>query len=305
MKACVAEPLLLRNWLLYSTFLQLCFIPCKLPGSIEIMNLHYINLSDYPLLEPKSSAYQNLVETWQKDLSETGLINLEGFLTPAGIAEFRGEIYDRMPEAFHSVHGAQAYFDNMLGEIPGEVLGSNTYCLGHHNLIKTNIDALYQWEPLRAFIAALTVNSEVFLHEDPTNALVVQLYKPGCWTGWHFDRAVFTTIVNLGEPEEGGVFECAPEVRTEDDPNYDEVREVLMNRSAKTRRYEMKAGSLTLMLGRYSIHRVTEVKQQTDRISLVLKYETEPGVFISAADRRLIYGPNAPGPDRPGKIATN
>ena len=43
----------------------------------------------------------------------------------------------------------------------------------------------------------------------------------------------------------------------------------------------------------------------TDRISLVLKYETEPGVFISAEDRKHIYGPSAPGPDRAEKIATN
>lgn len=269
------------------------------------MNLKYINLSHYPLDQPHSDAYQQLVAEWRLKLSETGLINLEDFLTSEGIEQCRTEVYERISEAFHSVHGAQAYFDNFPQALPTNGLGSNTHCLGHHNLHNTTMDALYQWEPLKNFIAKLTGNSEVFLHEDPTNALVVQIYKPGCWTGWHFDRAIFTTIVNLGEPRAGGVFECSPDIRTENDPGYDAVGEVLFNRSDKVHRHEMKAGSLTLMLGRYSLHRVTPVEQDLDRISLVLKYETQSGVFISAADRKLIYGPLAPGPDNPDKIATN
>jgi len=269
------------------------------------VNLSYINLSDFPINQPDSESYAQLVKHWQSALTNTGLINLENFLTPEGVEQYRNEVYQRLPDAFHSVHGAQAYFDNFPGDIPSDVLGSNTHCLGHHNLQATAMDELYAWQPLRQFVAALTNNPKVFLHEDPTNALVVQIYKPSCWTGWHFDRANFTTIINLGEPQSGGVFECAADIRTESNPNYDAVREVLFNRSGNVQRYEMRAGSLTLMMGRYSLHRVTPVEQADDRISLVLKYETEPGVFISAADRKHIYGPSAPGPDNPQKIATN
>lgn len=269
------------------------------------MNLSYVNLSAYPINQPDSAEYKAVINEHRHNLAETGLINLENFLTPEGIDTFREQIYARIPDAYYSVHGAQAYFDKFPGQLPSDVLGSETYCMGHHQLQSTAMDALYRWQPTRQLIAALTDNSEVFLHEDPTNALVVQMYKPGCWTGWHFDRAIFTTIINLGEPAGGGVFECAPEIRTEDNPHYDDVRKVLLNESERVHRYEMKAGSLTLMLGRYSIHRVTTIQSGTDRISLVLKYETQPGVFISAADRKLIYGPSAPGPDNPALVATN
>jgi hypothetical protein len=269
------------------------------------MILNYINLSGYPLNQPDSMEYQSMVKELRNDLAKTGLINLEAFLTAEGIDVFRDEVYERAPDAYHSVHGAQAYFNKFPEPLPSDVLGSETHCIGHYQMQGTAMDTLYRWEPMRQFIAALTDNPEVFLHEDPTNALVVQMYKPGCWTGWHFDRAIFTTIINLGEPAGGGVFECAPDIRTEDDPKYDDVREVLLNQSDRTQRYEMKAGSLTLMLGRYSIHRVTEVKPGTDRISLVLKYETQPGVFISEADRKLIYGPSALGPESPSLVATN
>ncbi len=269
------------------------------------MNTNLVNLSDYPIDQPDSEQYQSLVHRWRDKLSSTGLITLDNFLTPEGVDTFRKEIYEREPQAYHSVHGAQAYFDNFPGELPSEGIGSQTYCMGHHLLQNTEMDALYRWEPTRKMIAALTGNTEVFLHEDPTNALVVQMYKPGCWTGWHFDRAVFTTIVNLGEPDGGGVFECATDIRTEQDPCYEDVGEVLYEHSDRVQKHEMQAGSLTLMLGRYSLHRVTPIEPGADRISLVLKYETQPGVFISAADRKWIYGPSAPGPNDPDRVATN
>jgi hypothetical protein len=269
------------------------------------IDLDHINLSEYPIDQPDSAKFKDLIARKSKELSATGLINLENFLTQEGVNAFRTEVYDRVPDAYYSVHGAQAYFNDFPGGIPDNVVGSETYCMGHHVLQGSTMDALYRWEPTRQFIAALTENTEVFLHEDPTNALVIQIYKPGCWTGWHFDRAIFTTIINLGEPEAGGVFECAPDIRTEDDPGYDDVRDVLLNRSDQVQRYNTRSGSLTLMLGRYSIHRVTKVEAEADRISLVLKYETKPGVHISAADRKWIYGPSAPGLESPELIADN
>lgn len=269
------------------------------------MNIENVNLTDYPIDRPDCAQYRSLVSDLRERLSVTGLINLEAFLTPEGVGALREETYEKAPDAYHSVHGAQAYFDHFRGEYPDGVVGSDTYCMGHHVLRDTAMDALYRWEPTRRFIASLTGNGEVFLHEDPTNALVIQMYKPGCWTGWHFDRAVFTTIINLSEPSGGGVLECAPDIRTEDNPGYDAVRDVLFERSARVRRQPMKAGSLTLMLGRYSIHRVTSVEPGSDRLSLVLKYETQPGVYISAADRKWIYGPSAPGPENPTRIADN
>lgn len=270
------------------------------------MNLKYVNLSDYPINQPHSEEYKSLVVEWRRKLVDTGLVNLDEFLTDVGVEQYRSEIYERRKDAYHSMHGAQAYFDNYPRELPTDVLGSNTFCLGHHNLQDTAMDQFFRWEPVRHFIAALTDNTEVFLHEDPTNALVVQLYEPGCWTGWHFDRAKFTTIVNLGEPESGGVFECASDIRTEDDPSYANVGKVLWEQSDRVCSHTMKAGSLTLMLGRYSLHRVTKITGEADRISLVLKYETQPGVSISDTDRKLIYGPSVPdGPENTLRIANN
>jgi len=253
-----------------------------------------VNLTDYPLDQPDSGQYRSLVDSLGRQLAETGLINIPNFLTLNAIEKFNNEINERMPQAFYSEHGPSSYFDAYPGELPYDILNSTSYCMGRDKLLNTEMDTLYHWEPIRRFIAGITGNERVYLHEDPSNALIVQMYKAGCEIGWHFDGALFASIINLSRPTAGGVFECVPDLRSEEDPGYGEVREVLEGRSTRVQKYYMEAGSLTLMLGRYTFHRVTSIEQEKPRISLVLTYELRPGVHLDGAARKRIFGPSAP-----------
>ena len=257
------------------------------------MNTAFVNLSDYPIDQPQSSEYQSLVKSLRKNFIATGLINIENFLTPEGIAKFNTQIDERMPLAYFSQHGPSSYFDEFSDLLPDESLNSSSHCLGRSDLLDTEMDKLYHWPPMRQFIGDVTGNEKIYVHEDPSNALIVQVYKPGCGVGWHFDRALFSSIINLSEPMSGGVFECVPGLRTEENPCFDEVRDVLLDRSERIQKHYFKAGSLSLMLSRYAFHRVTKVEQKKSRISLILTYELKPGVRINADDRKMIFGPTA------------
>ncbi len=254
----------------------------------------FVNLAHYPLDRPDSDAYRSLVQGLAQDLTRNGFVCAPDFLTPEGIEVFNREIDERMPRAYYSEHGPNAYYDRFPYELPYEILNSKSYCIGRDRLLGTQMDALYHWPALRQFVGAITGHEQVYLHEDPANALIVQLYKAGCEIGWHFDRTLFTSIINLGEPLEGGIFECVPDLRSDEDPCYDEVHAVLQGRSTRVQRHRVAAGSLTLMLGRHSYHRVTRVEQEKPRISLVLNYELEPGVKLDDAARERIFGPAAP-----------
>ena len=72
------------------------------------IDLDHINLSEYPIDQPDSVKFKDLIARKSKELSATGLINLENFLTQEGVNAFRTEVYDRVPDAYYSVHGAQA-----------------------------------------------------------------------------------------------------------------------------------------------------------------------------------------------------
>ena len=257
------------------------------------MKKTFVNLPLYPLDRPESTPYRDLVQGLRQDLAKTGLIIIPDFLTAEGIDKFNAEIEARLPRAFYSEHAPGAYFDDFPGELPRENLNSKTHCLGRDLLLGTEMDALYLWPAMRHFVAAITGHDRVYLHEDPCNALIVQLYKEGCEVGWHFDSTLFTSNINLSAPAAGGVFECVPDLRSDEDPRYDDVREVLLGRSNRVQQHHAKAGALSLMLGRHSFHRVTKVEQEKPRTSLGLTYEVKPGVRLDSAARKRIFGPSA------------
>ena len=263
------------------------------------MNTTFVNLTDYPINQPNTPLYQSLVADQRVLLADKGMINLPGFLTSVGIDHYKREIDDRMDVAYHAVTERHPYGYHRSDQFPMEhprnsLTAAQTYRLAHHLLPETAIDELYRWPPMRQFIADITGNDVVYLSGDPSNGLVVQVYREGCGQAWHFDQALFSTILNLAESESGGVFECAPEIRTEDEPNYKEVKRVLDGESARVQKHYVKAGSFTIMLGRYTMHRVTTVEQQQPRISAVLSYELKPGLHMDLDTRKNSFGPTAP-----------
>lgn len=263
------------------------------------MNNALINLTDYPLDQPDSSQYRSLVAQQKALLSAEGMINLPDFLTPMGVATCRQEIEDRSDIAYHAVSERHPYGYHTDTQYPANhplnrLSKTQSFRLAHHHLPETQIDAMYRWEPLRQFIAAVTDNDEIFLSGDPSNAVVVQVYREGCGQAWHFDQALFSTILNVAESAAGGVFECVPGIRTEEDPNYSEVQNVLDEQSERIQKHHVKAGSFTIMLGRYTMHRVTEIEQHQPRISIVLSYEQRPGVYMDLETRKTSFGPSAP-----------
>ncbi len=263
------------------------------------MDTRLINLRDYPVDRPDSNEYQTLIVKLKEQLATEGMINLVDFLTHEGIVKYRGEIESRQNIAFHAKSRRQPYgyhrSDDFPPDHPCNTFGdTESFRLARHHLPDTAIDELYCWPPMRKFIADLTGNPEVFLSADPSNGLVAQFYKEGCGQAWHFDQALFSTILNLGESSAGGYFECVPNIRTETEANYKEVKKALAGTSPRIQQYKAKAGSFTIILGRYTLHRVTPVEKNAPRISVILSYELQPGICMDLETRKISFGPTAP-----------
>ena len=259
-----------------------------------------VALSRYPLEHPESEAYRRLSGECARRLGETGLLNLEGFLTPGGTARLVSEVQALMPRAHYAEREDNAYgspaAEGLPADHPCRILHPTArWGIAYHQMRGTVLEALYRWPPLREFVAAVTGHAKLYLHDDPSNALVLQIYKAGGRLAWHFDQALFSTILNLQESEAGGIFECAPNLRGPDAPCFDEVRRVLLGDSDRVQRHLASAGSFTIILGRYALHRVTTVRGPAPRISLILSYEDRPGVRMDVATRRKLFGPDAPG----------
>ena len=259
-----------------------------------------VDLSRYPLDRPRSEGYRQLASEYGTRLTQTGLLNLEGFLTPEGTVRLVGAVEALIPAAHYAEREDNAYGSPATEDLPADhpyriLHPTARWGIARHQMRGTVLEALYRWQPLRDFVAAITGHAKLYLHDDPSNALVLQIYKTGGKLAWHFDQALFSTILNLQESRQGGVFECVPNLRRPDSPCFDEVRDVLLgNSEGVVERHRAKAGSFTVILGRYSLHRVTTVRGPTPRISLILSYEDRPGVRMDVATRRKLFGPDAP-----------
>ena len=106
---------------------------------------------------------------------------------------------------------------------------------------------------------------------------------------WHFDRSEFTTTLLLQAPEAGGAFEYAKDLRSDSDPHYDGVADLLTGKTHTTQ-MEVDAGTLNVFKGRNTAHRVTPVQGNTARMIAVFSYFDRPGVNFSDQERLGFYG---------------
>jgi len=101
--------------------------------------------------------------------------------------------------------------------------------------------------------------------------------------------AHFVVSLLLHEPDEGGRFNYAPYLRSDEDERYDAVAALL----ADEHRFidlDMSPGDLQLFEGRHSMHRVTALGPDCWRAIALLSYCDEPGVIGSEEMQRNIFG---------------
>ena len=259
----------------------------------------FIDLERYPLTAPDSLEYGKVVAEARAHLAENALLALPGFLSPIGLERLREEALALEPKAHRSIKESNPYNVPVTADMdenhPARILSpTRRHGVAYHDMGGTAMSTLYRWAPLGRFVGDVLGLPEVHLHEDPSNAVVLQIYKPGDQLAWHFDRAHFSTILQLQKADEGGYFEAAPGIRSETDENLSGVRAILSGECAPPVKRRSEPGTFVIIFGNNCLHRVTEVVGENARISLILSYEDAPGRKLDARLRKLFFGPDAP-----------
>ncbi|MEM6374148.1 MAG: 2OG-Fe(II) oxygenase [Pseudomonadota bacterium] len=254
-----------------------------------------IDLNRYPLETPGCPAWVDLVERCKSNLAQDGLFNLPGFVRsaalPAAVDELRSALdHDAFPhERRHNI-----YFSKDIRDVDARhpalaefKTANRTVCADQMG--RAAVIRLYEWEPFRQFLAAVMEKSELFTMHDRLARVNVMAYRDGQALNWHFDRSEFTTTLLLQAPEAGGAFEYDQDLRSDTDPNYDGVADLLAGRRRPTR-LELEPGCLNIFKGKNTAHRVTPVRGAVDRIIAVFSYYDRPGVAFSDRERIGFYG---------------
>lgn len=254
-----------------------------------------IDLDRYPLDQPGSPAWLELVAACKAELAKEGLFNLPGLVRETAIdAAVRALKPILVSDAFVHARRHNIYFKKSIDGLPDthpalQELETSNRTICADQMGQAVVIRLYEWPPFAQFLAAVMDKPELFVMADPLARVNVMSYCEGQALNWHFDRSEFTTTLLLQGAEAGGDFEYDKDLRSEDDPNYDGVADLLEGRRTPTLMH-LRPGTLNIFRGKNTAHRVTPVKGASDRIIAVFSYYDRPGVQFSDEERIGFYG---------------
>lgn len=261
-----------------------------------------IDSARYPLHALDSEAGAALVEHQRAALASTGVALLPGFARPETVRSIARDAEAlRSASAFLEDVGGTAYLEGVDRSYPEghprrTEIHSLTWVIAR-DVIPEPCAArtLYDWPALTEFVSRVLDVRPLHRMADPLGALNLTIMDDQHVQGWHYDNADFVVSMAIQASESGGLFECAPGIRTDDDEHYDDVAEVLVTDGGdRVVVYPMVPGTLMIFRGRHSLHRVSPVQGDTARIVALFAYDRTPTADSSAAFKMLRYGRTEP-----------
>lgn len=259
-----------------------------------------VDLDRYPLLDPEGPAYATVVAAAREELARTGAAELAGFLSPAGLAACVADAVAVEGSAHRNSGPATAYL--RLPDLDAPI-GHPTRWLGHAAVAavawdlfpaSSPIRALYEWDGLLRFVAAILDRGDIHRYADPLGGLNVASMADGDELQWHFDQTDFVVSLAIRDAERGGDFEVVPKIRSADDERYDAVAKVLDGDRSEVVTLPMVPGTLLVFEGRHSLHRVSPIGGASTRLVALLGYDTRPDTMSSDLLKTMRYGRTEP-----------
>ena len=255
-----------------------------------------IDLKRYPVGDPGAPEFPRLVREFRKRLAKDGVIMMPGFTTPDTTSALRDEASILIPGAYYCDIRHNCYLQPADPSFPPDHPRNRV----HHNNKGGVADdqiprsallrRIYDWAPLRIFLAAVLDLDALYPLADPLSSLNINVHRKGQIQGWHFDGAEFAVTLMLQSADAGGRFEYVLNLRSDADPNFDGVAAILDGDRTRVRGVDISDGTLTIFRGHHSLHQVTAPEGERPRINAIFSYATRQGALLHEHTRRLFYG---------------
>ena len=261
--------------------------------------IDFIDLDRYPIDQPKTAEYSDLVQLCQKELDAEGMFNLAGILREDIAWELSEALLPKFQtEAFTHSRMHNIYFQKEVAGVPPHhpcliPFETTNHTLCTDQLSDTLLGDLYQSSALARFLADVMGKPKLYPMADPLAGLNAMAYYKGEALNWHFDRSEFTTTLLLQAPENGGDFQYRKDLRSEDNPNFEGVARMLAGEDDELRTLVQSVGTLNVFRGKNTAHRVTPVAGNRARIIAVFSFFEEPNRSFSTEERVGFYGRSA------------
>ena len=255
-----------------------------------------IDLETYPLDQPASEGYAALVNQCRIDLANGGMFNLTGFLKPEAILKAVAEVTPALEnDSFKHHRRHNVFFKDEVPGISPDHPALREFDSINHTVCADQIGGsvvarLYEYSPFLRFLADTMGKQHLYLMDDPLARVNVMASRHGEALNWHFDQSEFTTTIMLQASDEGGELEYRSELRTPQEPNYEEIARLVSGENSDNRIMTLTPGTLNVFRGVNTPHRVTTVAGSRDRIMAIFSFYEQPGVTFSDEMRVGFYG---------------
>ena len=257
----------------------------------------YINIEDYPLDRPESQAWKEAVDRIRAELGDSGCCVLPGFIKPDALELLSKQGHEVAPHAYRYLETVNAYNIDINSDLDEDHPAKVTFEKGNAFVAKDLIpqehliSQLFSNTEFKQFVADCFNKEKIFELADPLAALCLNVLDPGRSHPWHFDKNEMTVSLLTQLPDNGGVFEYCPNIRSPEDENFTAVRKVVTGEGdAYINRLNLQPGDLQFFKGRFSLHRVTPVEGSRERHTAIFAYTDKPGIVGYPERTRQLFG---------------
>lgn len=257
-----------------------------------------VDLGRYPIDLPGSPAYRRLLTDLRRELAEDGCAILPGFVHEQGVATLVQEADRVVPFAHLSTARTNAYFSKDDPSLPVDHPVRQFYNRSNGFVPADNFGAdsplrgIYEAPEFMPFIRAALEEPEdkFFRYDDPLADVTINMVEEGEGFPWHFDTNNYTVTLAIQNPQEGGAFEYAANLRNAQDENFEGVARVLNGQNPQVRSIDLQPGDLQIFRGRHSLHRVTPMRGARRRYVGIFSFVETKGMCGGVERTQQLYG---------------
>ena len=259
-----------------------------------------INLEKYPINDIGSLKYKELTNYTRKQLNEDGCCVLHNFIKPDSIRRMKDEVDRNLSKIYFTSDKHNPYFtkdDKTLHEKHPKRIFSvrQSGYLNSNDLEKdSDLNKFYDLEEMLKFVSDSLEVFPLYTWADPLGKNPYSVMHTDHYFPWHFDGNEFTLSVLIQKAEKGGFFEYAPDIRTKDNENFEEVAKALKGDRTRVKSLDLKPGDLQIFKGRFSMHRVTKIEGKTSRYIALPCYVKDPLKINKPEHSKQVYGKALP-----------
>ena len=259
-----------------------------------------VNLNEYPINQTNSDEYKKLIDKNKKLLDQDGCCVLPNFIKTQSLFKMKEEVERNLNKIHWTKDSHNPYFTKDDPELskdhPKRIFTFRESGYLNSDDLETNsdLDTLYESEEMLKFVSDSLGVYPLYKWADPLGKNPYSVMHEDHYFPWHFDGNEFTLSILIQKADKGGLFEYSPDLRNENNENFDEVTKVLRGDRKTVKSLDLKPGDLQIFKGRFSMHRVTKVEGKTSRYIALPTYVKDPYRVNKPEHSKQVYGKALP-----------